>query len=353
MFYMAFAFFLQKGTVFRPDTIQAQFLFTSASMLQMFLAAVLASQISMMILALVPGVRQKWFGAAEQSLHDRHSTRSRRGVALGSALLGAGMAIAGTCPGTIYAQLGAGIHSALYVLAGGLAGALLYSLLSPYMPVTDKQRRAGSLYRHLDAHYTEIAPVSALMIAVILAVLVWMVPSGISLPTLDRLLSTQKWPPYFAGFAVGALQIPSIIFLGVPLGASTNMVALLAPLNWVPGLVPPGSEVAKFQPGSMATTSKIIAVVGAISGGYLAALSSHSVGKYPDLSQSSILVGSVGSQAFYGGVLLLFGSRMAGGCTSGHGISGFGLLLFNSLIAVPTMFASAIITANIMKQLVS
>jgi uncharacterized membrane protein YedE/YeeE len=52
-----------------------------------------------------------------------------------------------------------------------------------------------------------------------------------------------------------------------------------------------------------------------------------------------------------GGFMIGFGSRYAGGCTSGHGISGFGLLLFNSIVAVPCMFATAIITAMSLKYM--
>ena len=46
--------------------------------------------------------------------------------------------------------------------------------------------------------------------------------------------------------------------------------------------------------------------------------------------------------AFCGGFLMLFGSRMAGGCTSGHGLSGMGLLATASFVAVPAMFGGGI-----------
>ena len=42
---------------------------------------------------------------------------------------------------------------------------------------------------------------------------------------------------------------------------------------------------------------------------------------------------------------MLFGARMAGGCTSGHGISGFGLLYTNSIITVAFIFVGGIFTA--------
>jgi uncharacterized membrane protein YedE/YeeE len=51
-------------------------------------------------------------------------------------------------------------------------------------------------------------------------------------------------------------------------------------------------------------------------------------------------------QAFIGGVLLLFGARLAGGCTSGHMISGISQLTVGSFIFGAAIFASGIVTAR-------
>jgi uncharacterized membrane protein YedE/YeeE len=51
-------------------------------------------------------------------------------------------------------------------------------------------------------------------------------------------------------------------------------------------------------------------------------------------------------QAFIGGVLLLFGARLAGGCTSGHMISGISQLTVGSFIFGAAIFASGIFTAR-------
>ena len=47
-----------------------------------------------------------------------------------------------------------------------------------------------------------------------------------------------------------------------------------------------------------------------------------------------------------GGFLVGFGTRYAGGCTSGHGISGLSTLQWPSLVAVVLFFISGIVTAN-------
>lgn len=50
--------------------------------------------------------------------------------------------------------------------------------------------------------------------------------------------------------------------------------------------------------------------------------------------------------AFIGGLLLLFGARLAGGCTSGHMISGISQLTVGSFVFGAAIFASGILTAR-------
>lgn len=53
------------------------------------------------------------------------------------------------------------------------------------------------------------------------------------------------------------------------------------------------------------------------------------------------------------GLLVGFGTRMASGCTSGHGICGLGRLSARSLVAVATFMTTAIITATILSPLMA
>jgi uncharacterized membrane protein YedE/YeeE len=46
--------------------------------------------------------------------------------------------------------------------------------------------------------------------------------------------------------------------------------------------------------------------------------------------------------AFVAGFLMLFGARLADGCTSGHGLSGMARLSVRSTVAVVAMFAGGI-----------
>eukprot|EP00698_Gefionella_okellyi_P012361 TRINITY_DN3324_c0_g1_i1.p2 TRINITY_DN3324_c0_g1~~TRINITY_DN3324_c0_g1_i1.p2 ORF type:complete len:110 (-),score=26.10 TRINITY_DN3324_c0_g1_i1:113-442(-) len=50
-------------------------------------------------------------------------------------------------------------------------------------------------------------------------------------------------------------------------------------------------------------------------------------------------------RSMLGGALLVFGARLASGCTSGHGISGMGQLGVASLLSTAAMFAGGMLTA--------
>mgnify|MGYP005638961611 FL=1 len=52
-----------------------------------------------------------------------------------------------------------------------------------------------------------------------------------------------------------------------------------------------------------------------------------------------------------GGFLVGFGTRLSGGCTSGHGICGIGRLSVNSMVATATFVATGMITVFILQQL--
>jgi uncharacterized protein len=54
--------------------------------------------------------------------------------------------------------------------------------------------------------------------------------------------------------------------------------------------------------------------------------------------------------AALGGLLVGFGTRMGGGCTSGHGVCGLGRLSLRSLVAVVTFMAAGMASAYVMRH---
>jgi uncharacterized membrane protein YedE/YeeE len=54
--------------------------------------------------------------------------------------------------------------------------------------------------------------------------------------------------------------------------------------------------------------------------------------------------------AFLGSALMLFGARLAGGCTSGHGISGTLQLAVSSWVFTPLLFVTGILVAHLLYE---
>lgn len=50
-------------------------------------------------------------------------------------------------------------------------------------------------------------------------------------------------------------------------------------------------------------------------------------------------------QSFLGGIVLIFGARLAGGCPSGHGLTGMAKLSLGSFVTVIFMFVGGGLTA--------
>lgn len=100
-----FGLFLQKGQMFVPKVIQGQFALTNFTMLKMFLAAFASSMLSQTLYSFYDN---KGF---EVSRACYGSFRGFNKVLPGAILLGSGMAMAGSCPGNTFVQLGSFVEN--------------------------------------------------------------------------------------------------------------------------------------------------------------------------------------------------------------------------------------------------
>ncbi len=93
-------------------------------------------------------------------------------------------------------------------------------------------------------------------------------------------------------------------------------------------------------------------VIGLLIGGFVAARVGHQP-KAPAVEMVHAMETSTGKRyrdAFLGGLLIVFGARLAGGCTSGHIISGIMQLSISGIIFGAAVFASGIITAKSLRR---
>jgi hypothetical protein len=152
-----FGFALEKSRVFEPGMIVGQMQLRNFIMLKVFLTAVATGAV---VLAVLNG-----FGFVKLA---PKAALYYADVA-GGLILGAGIALAGACPGTVFAQIGAGYRDAIFVLVGGLFGAVAYSYAEPFLKQTALGTGGGKLV------FSDLIGIpywqAALALAAILAVL--------------------------------------------------------------------------------------------------------------------------------------------------------------------------------------
>jgi len=177
-------------------------------------------------------------------------------------------------------------------------------------------------------------------------------PFGSASGTDPLAYSGPAWSPYLVGSLIGFLSMATFYFSAKPIGASTAYARLA-------GMV--GKLFARrhteslnyYQDFKPKIDWEVMLVVGAVGGAFLAAWQGGELtGEWlPAMWTARFGEGSLILRlgvAFAGGILMAFGARMAGGCTSGHGISGTMQLSVGSWIAVVCFFAGGIATALLM-----
>ncbi len=164
--------------------------------------------------------------------------------------------------------------------------------------------------------------------------------------------SSGAWSPYLVGALIGVLSMLTFYFSNKPLGASTAYARVAGILGTV--LAPQHTQSLKFyQDNKPAVDWEVMLVVGVILGAFVAAWQG---GEFRNEGLPPMWAARFGQDtlvprlavALLGGVLVAFGSRLAGGCTSGHGISGALQLSFGSRIALICLFGGGIATAMLM-----
>ena len=271
------------------------------------------------------------------------------GNILGGSLIGVGMAITGACPGTSLVQMGAGMANGFLVVIGGVLGAAAFVRLQPRL----KAVRASLL--DLEPSTGNDAPpasksldiATALGVHPITLLLLW-VPMclAVMLMAYAKDSTTHAIPvsglvrPAYGGLLIGAAQLGTTLLTGHAVGASAAYEDVASWLDkrfqrrsedrgetalLTPSLVFSGGIVA-----AAALLSLKVPKIGLVSAGSFSLLN-------PRDSGATIL----------GGAFMVFGARLAGGCTSGHGISGLAKFSLASLATTASMFTAGILTAGV------
>lgn len=163
------------------------------------------------------------------------------------------------------------------------------------------------------------------------------------------------WSPYLVGGLIGILALLALTFSKKPVGASSAYADLA---GIVGRLISPRhiASLKYYRENEPAVSWTLVFVTTAIAGSFIAASTGGELtGTYlQDLWVARFGEGSSVLRtllALVGGATMAYGARMAGGCTSGHGISGTLQLAVGSWIAVICFFIGGIAAAMLLYRL--
>lgn len=162
---------------------------------------------------------------------------------------------------------------------------------------------------------------------------------------------SKGWSPYLAGALSGLVSVGSVLVAGKYLGASTTFVrgAGMAERLYALDVVTTLAYYLKEKP---IVDWQFLFVGGIAVGAYLAARLSgdFKVQLVPDTWQARFGPSPWlrGAAAFVGGIIAMFGARLADGCPSGHGLSGMSQLAVSGFLAGAGFFAGGIIMARLL-----
>ena len=161
-------------------------------------------------------------------------------------------------------------------------------------------------------------------------------------------LMMERWSPYIVGVGIGALSWLTFLLSDRPIGCST---AFARTSGMIERLLR-GSKVLEkpyYRQFSPTVDWEWMLVLGIVIGSFISAALSGSLRFVwvPGLWRETFgpAVGPRLIVAFIGGIFMGFGARWAGGCTSGHGISGTLQLAVSSWLTAISFFVSGVAVA--------
>ena len=159
------------------------------------------------------------------------------------------------------------------------------------------------------------------------------------------------WSPYLVGALIGLLSMATFYFSNKPLSVSTAYARVAGMIGNL--FSRRHTENLKFfQDKKPKVEWQVMLVVGMALGAFIAAATGGELAAQwvPAMWEQrfGVDVALRLGVAFLGGAILAYGARLAGGCTSGHGISGALQLGVSSWVALACFFVAGVATAMLL-----
>jgi len=347
-----FGFVIEKGRVFEPSVIIDQMLLNRFIMIKMFLSAAITSLLVNTIFSLFDNSSKYIQIARNTSFISQIGSIA---VICGSFILGVGMTICGACPGTVAIQLGAGTPYSELILFGSLIGAIAFAFLTPFTLfqklISAKpfpEDRTIDTFFQVPFWIVSVSLFIPLIIFVLILEYYFPWRSEINhFDNSDNIFIMYAWAPEISGIFVGLNQIPGMFTQQSYIGSSGcystlagNVINIFGD-ELTPTIISKNNALKRF---GYKNWWQVYYIGAAVFGGFLASYLANEPKLVTNYKHSGEILGSI-----IGGFLIMFGARMAGGCTTGNGISGFSSLSFSGAISVPFMFIGGIVTAFTLK----
>ncbi|WP_292949186.1 YeeE/YedE thiosulfate transporter family protein [Olleya sp. UBA1516] len=178
----------------------------------------------------------------------------------------------------------------------------------------------------------------------------------------------EPWHWFVSGFLIACTML-FLLLMGKKFGMSSNLRTFCAACG-------AGKVNSFFKFDWKSDVWNVLVVIGAMIGGFIAShyLSSADMPDISDATKASLSSINISTENQYlpvelfsisalsdiktiailvaGGILVGFGARYAGGCTSGHAISGLSNLQLPSLIAVIGFFIGGLVMVHLLFPLI-
>ena len=163
-----------------------------------------------------------------------------------------------------------------------------------------------------------------------------------------------RWNAYWVGAGIGVLSWVAFAVVNQPLGISTALSAASSvcalPVMGVEGV----AQNAYWAKTPFKWDGGMLFLVGTFLGSFLSAWTSRTWRwEIVPSTWAGRFGNSVGKRlaaAFFGGAIIMYGARLAGGCPSRNGISGSLQLALSGWIFFACIFASGMLTAQVLKN---
>lgn len=272
------------------------------------------------------------------------------GNLLGGLLFGAGAALASACPGMALPQLALGHPPARAAVAGACVGGLVWSAI--LRPLVERRRRSlrGGAATISGPSTTPGAALGLSRGAAFLLyeAALWAAVTKMA-PRVAPPSSSAGSPltPVLGGVLVGGgAQLVSLGLRGSLLGVSTCYEQLG---DWGVYAVRRVVRGRRRGAGARPGTSALVFAASVVAGAWLLARARPDLVVAPSSHDYNYYYfhyyrrdHDPYGRSFAGGFLMAVGSRAAGGCAAGHGISGMALMSMSSVVTMAAACAAAV-----------